>query len=184
MNDKLAIAQRIAGARDAADITVEDAARQLGISVETYMAYENGTKDVPLGDIPQLAAIFGADPFAIFTGVNSHAKLFSVTRAGKGPIVERNSAYHYESLNSTFSGAKFMPYFVTVTPDPDAVIHKNAHPGNEFDLVVSGRLELVIESHSIILNEGDSIYFDSSRPHGMRAVGDQPTKFLAVITAE
>ncbi|MDD4379390.1 MAG: cupin domain-containing protein, partial [Dysgonamonadaceae bacterium] len=32
-----------------------------------------------------------------------------------------------------------------------------------------------------ILNEGDSIYFDSTLPHGMKALHNQPVKFLAVI---
>ena len=59
------IAQRIAGARDAAGMSVEEVAKGLGIDVETYKAYEAGTKDIPLGDIPQLAAMFEADPFAI-----------------------------------------------------------------------------------------------------------------------
>ena len=32
---------------------------------------------------------------------------------------------------------------------------------------------------TMILEEGDSIYFDSTKPHGMLAVGDKAVKFLA-----
>jgi hypothetical protein len=34
----------------------------------------------------------------------------------------------------------------------------------------------------VLLEEGDSIYFDSSLSHGMKTVGGKPAKFLAVIT--
>lgn len=180
------IAQRIAGARNAADMSVEEVAGRLGITPETYAAYEAGTVDVPLGDIPQLAAMFDTDPFAIFTGINSHTRLYSVTRSGKGPVVERNSAYHYESLNAAFIGAKIMPYIVTVLPpEPgDDSIHLNSHPGEEFDRVIEGRLEMIVDGHSVILEEGDTIYLDASKKHGMRALDRKRAKFLAVITAE
>jgi len=40
---------------------------------------------------------------------------------------------------------------------------------------------LNINGKNLILNEGDSIYFDSSLPHGMKALHDKPVKFLAVV---
>ena len=47
------------------------------------------------------------------------------------------------------------------------------------NLVLEGKMELFIGGKTMILEEGDSIYFDSSKPHGMLAVGDKPVKFLA-----
>jgi quercetin dioxygenase-like cupin family protein len=40
---------------------------------------------------------------------------------------------------------------------------------------------LKINDKELILNEGDSIYFDSSLPHGMKALHNKPVKFLAVV---
>ena len=45
--------------------------------------------------------------------------------------------------------------------------------------MLEGAMELYIGGKTMILEEGDSIYFDSSKPHGMLAVGDKPVKFLA-----
>lgn len=184
-NNRQDISIRIQGAREAFGMTAEEAAEKLHLDPETYLAYEKGEKDIPMGAIPQIAALFDADPFAILTGINAHSKVYAVTRAGKGPIVERRAAYHYESLNAAFSNAVMMPYFVTVEPpaDGEAVLHLNSHPGEEFDLVVKGSMEVSVEGHSVILNEGDSIYYDATRMHGMRAVGGAPARFLAVITA-
>ena len=46
-------------------------------------------------------------------------------------------------------------------------------------MVLEGTMDLYINGKTITLSEGDSIYFDSSKPHGMLAKGDKPVKFLA-----
>lgn len=47
--------------------------------------------------------------------------------------------------------------------------------------MLEGSMIVYIDGHHIVLNEGDSLYFDSSCSHGMKAVGDKPAKFLAII---
>ena len=81
---------------------------------------------------------------------------------------------------SGFVNHKADVFIVTVEPKPDVhTIYKNTHSGQEFNLVLEGKMELYIGGKTIVLEEGDSIYFDSSKPHGMLAVGDKAVKFLA-----
>jgi DNA-binding protein len=53
--------------------------------------------------------------------------------------------------------------------------------GQEFDMVWEGRLELTIGGKKLILEPGDSIYFDANQPHGMRALDGKAVRFLAII---
>ena len=53
--------------------------------------------------------------------------------------------------------------------------------GQEFNLVIEGRMLINIEGKEIILNQGDSIYFNSKLPHGMKALDGKTVRFLAVI---
>jgi quercetin dioxygenase-like cupin family protein len=39
----------------------------------------------------------------------------------------------------------------------------------------------IIAGHEIILNEGDSIYFDSGHIHAMKALNNEQVKFLAIV---
>lgn len=48
-------------------------------------------------------------------------------------------------------------------------------------MVLSGRMLLSINGKELILNQGDSIYFNSKLPHGMKALDGKALKFLAVI---
>jgi len=182
-NNRSQIAARLRGAREAAGLTVEAAAQALKLEAAAYAAFESGASDLSMGLLPQIAALFGVETAAILTGGDSHARVFSVTRRGKGAVVSRRAAYHYENLAAGFAGPRMEPFIVTVDPKPDEPFHLNSHAGQEFDLVVRGTLELMIDGHTVVLEEGDSIYYDATRPHGMRALANRPARFLAIITA-
>ena len=49
--------------------------------------------------------------------------------------------------------------------------------------VISGKIAVVIGAKTIVLNEGDSIYFDPRIRHGQYAV-DGEARFLTVIDKE
>ena len=57
----------------------------------------------------------------------------------------------------------------------------NTHEGQEFDYVLEGGLKYTIHGQIVYLNEGDSIMFDSSSPHGMVATTESGCKFLAIV---
>ncbi|MFX0198927.1 MAG: helix-turn-helix domain-containing protein [Candidatus Hodarchaeota archaeon] len=57
-----------------------------------------------------------------------------------------------------------------------------AHEGEECGIVLKGKLELIIDNKSYILEEGDSIYFPSNLMHGWRNVGDDRVMAVWAIT--
>jgi mannose-6-phosphate isomerase-like protein (cupin superfamily) len=48
------------------------------------------------------------------------------------------------------------------------------HHGREYGYVISGTLEIQIGFQKFELNAGDSIAFDSTRPHRLFNKGDEP----------
>ena len=54
------------------------------------------------------------------------------------------------------------------------------HKGQEFNYVLKGTILLNYGKNEITLNEGDSVYFDSTVPHFQNAVTDEAV-FLTVI---
>ena len=59
-----------------------------------------------------------------------------------------------------------------------------SHPGEEFNYLLKGRAEMYIDGKTYRMEEGDSIYFDSSLPHYARSISDKNAFFLLVNTAE
>ncbi len=183
MNEQIRlIADRIRDLRDIANISLETCAQDLGIPVETYRGYESGLQDIPASFLYQIAGKFHVDLTSLLTGEAPRLKVYAVTRAGKGVTVERRKDYAYQSLAHNFINRRMEPFLITVPPRPDAdAVPMNAHPGQEFNYITEGKLRIVIDDHSVDLSPGDSIYFDATHPHGMKALGGEPARFLAVI---
>lgn len=57
-----------------------------------------------------------------------------------------------------------------------------SHQGEEFILVLAGKMELQIIDEILVLNEGDSIYFLGSLPHKSTNICDQDLIFLSAVT--
>ena len=176
------IGQRLKGLRDVLDIEASEVAALCGITTEQYEKMERGESELSVANLQKIAREYQVDLDVLLFGEEPHMSNYFLTRRGQGLSVERHKAYHYESLASGFRGRKAEPFIVTVSPKPDdAPRESNAHPGQEFNMVFEGTLELTIGEKVLTLNVGDSIYFDATQPHGMRALEGKPVKFLAII---
>lgn len=176
------IAIRIKDLREISGLSVETLAKELGISSETYQEYESGNVDIPVSFLYELANKFNVELTAILTGEGPRLHTYSLVRKDKGISVDRRKQYKYQSLASNFVHKKAEPFLVTVEPDSNNnEIHLNSHPGQEFNYVLEGVLKVIINKHEVILNEGDSLFFDSSYDHGMQAMENKSAKFLAII---
>lgn len=174
------IGERLKGLRDALDLSAQEVADTCGIDIEKYHRIERGEVDITISNLMKIAKKYGVSADALMFAEEPRMRAYSVVRQGQGMTVERTKAYKYQSLVSGFSQRKAEVFIVTVEPTPNAhTIYKNTHPGQEFNLVLTGAMELYINGKTITLEEGDSIYFDSTKPHGMKAVGDKAVKFLA-----
>ena len=176
------IAERLCGLRDVLELTAEDVARDCDLSIEEYRLAETGDYDISVSMLQKIARRYGVALDALMFGEEPKMTSYFLTRAGKGTSMERTKAYKYQSLAAGFINRTADPFIVTVEPKPDDVpMHYNSHPGQEFNLVLEGRMMLCIDGKELILNEGDSLYFNSKLPHGMKALDGKTVRFLAVI---
>lgn len=182
MNEEIkAVADRLIGLREIMDVSVEEAAGVCGISIEQYKQYETGTVDIPVGILQSMSKKYGIDLGTLISGKEPHMHSYCLTKKDKGLTVERRKDYRYEALASGFINRKADPFIVTVPYDENAEIHFNSHPGHEFEYMIEGEMQIVVDGKEMTLSAGDSIYFDGTKMHGMKATGGKPAKFLAMI---
>jgi len=180
-NSRQEIADRIRELRDSSGETAASAAKKLGIGLAQMEAYESGAADVPISVLYEIAGQFGVDLTDLLTGKSPNLQHYCVVRDGKGPEVERYPGYRFQSLAFGFANRKFEPLLVTLDPEKNPNIGLVTHPGQEFNLVLSGRIRVVLGGKAIDLAQGDSIYFDPALPHDQLALDDSPASFLTVI---
>ncbi|MCX7921530.1 MAG: cupin domain-containing protein [Clostridia bacterium] len=175
------IAARIRELREISGVSIETLAMEFKLSKETYEEYESGNVDIPVGLLYEIATKFNVELSAILTGEGPRLHTYSLVRKDKRVSVERRKQYKYQSLAYNFVHKKAEPFLVAVEPDDNTEVHYNSHPGQEFNYVLEGTLKVIINGAEIILTEGDSLFFDSSANHGMKAMDGKPAKFLAII---
>lgn len=178
------VAARIKELRQISGISVETMAKLTGVTPEKYMACEAGQKDLSFAFIYRCSLAFKVGVTDIVEGVSSNLKSYTVTRSGEGRKIEEAHGMVYYNLASAFKNRVSEPLFVQCAYDPSAEqrdIELTTHTGQELDIVISGTLKIQIGSHSEILSAGDTIYFDSSTPHGMIAVGGKDCQFYAIV---
>ena len=182
MNEEIkAVADRLIGLREIMDVSVEEAAGVCGISIEQYKKYETGTVDIPVGILQSMSKKYGIDLGTLISGKEPHMHSYCLTKKDKGLSVDRRSDYKYQALAAGFQNRKADPFVVTITPEETREIHFNAHPGHEFEYMIEGSMKLVVDGKEMTLEEGDSVYFDATKQHGMQALNDKKAKFLAII---
>lgn len=176
------IGQRLKGLREVLNIPAEEVAELCDISLEHYLKMEDGTADPSVYRLAKISKHYGISLDVLLFGEEPRMSSYFLTRKGNGMVVERDNDYKYESLASGFRRRKMEPFLTQVDPLPEGRVYsQNTHEGQEFDYVLEGELELTIGNKVLVLKEGDSIYFDATRPHCMHALGGKLVKFLCVI---
>ena len=178
------VALRIREMREIFDFSVETMADKTEVSVEEYIKYESGELDFPFTFIYKCSLAFGIGMTDLLEGRSAHLSSYTVTRRGQGQITAKEDGIEISNLAPMFRKKLAEPYWVRYEYNPDLQnrpIHLTKHSGQEFDMVMKGKLKVQIGDNVEYLEEGDSIYYNSSTPHGMIAIGGEECLFVAVV---
>ena len=148
---------------------------------DIYRQYETGTVDLPFTFLHKCAKVFGLEITVLLEGRSAKLSGYTVTRRGKGLVTASEDGITIQNLAPMFRQKLATPYYVTYEYSEelqDEPIHTTTHDGQEFDLVLKGTMRIRVGDHEEELHEGDSIFYDSSNPHGMIAIDGQPCVFL------
>ncbi|MFB2533292.1 cupin domain-containing protein [Paracoccus sp. p4-l81] len=143
-------------------MTLRDVADQTGLSVGFISQLERGMTSPSLSSLYALAAALKSPVTAFFDPPNRSPGLTRVdTRAmfsTGGPM--------YEQLTSQFPGSMLQGLMVHYPPGLTG--EKSRHSGEELLVVLRGALTVELDGAKEVMQAGDSLHFDSRRPHRVR----------------
>jgi transcriptional regulator with XRE-family HTH domain len=190
--------ERIAELRKTYSINRETLAERSGLPIALIQSIE---EEGHIPDLAPLIKISRALGVRLGTLLDDHEEKGPViTRAGKinttvrfitglpaedsggtaaDTHIRERQGLHFSALAADKGGRHMEPFIVDV--EPDAEQPKSAHEGEEFIYILSGTLSLEYGTASHILNEGDSVYYDSIVPHRVFSANQNPARILAVI---
>ena len=178
------IAFRIRGMREIMGFSPAEMAEKTEVTTENYVLYESGMEDMPFTFIHKCALTFGIELTELLEGTNARLSSYTVTRKGQGRDTAREDGIMIQNLAPKFKNKIAEPYWVRYEYSEEQQgkpIPLIKHSGQEFDLVMQGSLLVQVGDNQELLHEGDSIYYNSSTPHGMIAVGGSDCVFCAIV---
>ena len=176
------IGRRLSDLRNITDITPREFCEKTSITKEELYAYERGELDFSFSFLYNAAHILGVDVVVLMSGDSPKLSSCCLTRAGQGYAITRNAEYSYKHLAFTFQDKLAEPFMVTVEPkDDNDAPEQHAHAGQEFNLMIEGRMRFYIGELTCDLNPGDSVYFNASNPHSVQALDARPAQFFAIV---
>lgn len=178
------IASRIKELREIMGWSVAEMAKKTEVSEEKYITFESALADIPFSFIHKCALAFDVELTELLEGRTAKLSSYTVTRKGKGQKTAKEDGIDITNLAPKFRDKIAEPYYVRYeysASQQNKPIHLTTHSGQEFDYILSGSLKVQIGNHTEVLHEGDSIYYNSSTPHGMIAIDGEDCVFCAVV---
>ena len=178
------VAGRIRELREISGFTVEKMAARTNLSVEEYIQCEAGNRNLSIAFLYRCTLSFGVDMSDLLEGRSAKLRQYDLTRKGEGQRIEE--AHHMVGWNlaSDFRNRIALPLYMEMKYREGAEyedIELVTHEGQECDIVIRGHMKIQIGGHTEILHAGDTIYYDSSTPHGMIAVDGEDCAFYAIV---
>jgi transcriptional regulator with XRE-family HTH domain len=188
MNTNKIVGSRIKSLRESKSITLEEMAERTGLDIEQITRIEENKNLPSLAPLIKIARVLGV---RLGTFLDDDDAL--------GPVVARKKNYKegvsfstnqtashthmdYYPLASDKSGRHIEPFIIQVAPrDENGNFLLSSHEGEEFIYCLEGLLEITYGNDTYLLENGDSIYYDSIVAHHVHAADSQGAKILAVV---
>lgn len=195
-NGELALGRKLRELRRGKGLTLQQVADQAGLSKGFVSQVESGTVNPSIASLKRIADVLDTPLAALFEdrqngeGAGSTAGSPDSDSLGEIRVVRRNrrkmlvwpGAEGRQELLTPDLRCKLEVLLSVFEPGHPTNAEYYSHEGEEFGFILEGRFEVTVAGHTVVLEEGDSIYFPSHLPHRSRAVGDRPARTLWVIT--
>jgi transcriptional regulator with XRE-family HTH domain len=176
------IGVRLKAIRKAQGLSQRELAKRVGVTNSTISLIEqnkvspsvSSLKKVLDGIPISLTDFFTAD-FKVLTGAGPFFTPEQQPDVGTGDI-------HYYLIGNGHPGRRMCVLREVIGPGSDTGTEMLRHAGEEAGVVVAGRVELTVDKEVRVLEPGDGYYFESTRPHRFRNLGDEDAVIISAST--
>jgi hypothetical protein len=176
------LATRIKASRISKGYTLDRVAEISGLGKGLLSKVENFRVTPSLPTLAKLCEALGMSLSELFEGLDEKPKL-SITRKAGRKVIERDrdqSDINYQALAHGRPDRNMDP-FVLEVPAGGGRREAMPHEGEEFLIVLEGKISFEYNGEVHLLNEGDSAYFDAEVDHRVFNPGKKSAELLCVF---
>jgi transcriptional regulator with XRE-family HTH domain len=188
------IGERIRRIRQSRGVSLRKVAQEVGVSPSLISQVETGKSSLSVATLYSLAALFGVSsdellgitqerPRDLASSVTTPVPTPEVQRADENPVIEMEGGVRWERLASS-PDRRVESLLVTYQPGAtgSSAGTLTRHSGFEHALILEGELTLQLEFDEYVLRPGDSLQFESARPHLYTNRGDTIARGVWFVT--
>ncbi|KLU06922.1 transcription regulator [Rhodopirellula islandica] len=158
------LAQRLRQLRLDSGMTLDEVAQQSGQTKSWLSRVENFRITPSLPALAELASALGVSTASLLEGLDDRPQIVCVRRSER-KLIQRDpdSTTQYFSLASERAHRTMDPFLLKVPSGEER--EPRTHEGEEFLMVLKGRVRFLYGEQEFNLLKGDSLYFDSEVEH-------------------
>ena len=168
--------------RQKRDLTLRDLARISGCSISFLSQLERDKVSPSVANLKKIADSLGITMASFFSEEEGSTETRVVRKDDRIRFSSRASKVIYESLKPKGINSVLEPLYQILEKGAYSGDQSNVHLGEEFVIVMKGRVEIDLDGEKLVLGEGDSSVYNSNIPHRWRNVYDGRTELLWVNT--
>ena len=185
-NNKI-IGAKIKSIRESKQLSTQEVSERSGLSIEQIERIEGNIDFPSLAPLIKIARVLGVRLGTFLDDQDETGPAICRKTESKDTISFSNNAIQsrkhmeYHSLSKSKADRHMEPFIIDVAATEDSDFVLSSHEGEEFIMVMEGIMEISYGKNTYLLEEGDSIYYDSIVPHHVHAYEGKAAKILAVI---
>lgn len=172
------VGSRIRSLRERQGLSLRSLSTRCGLSTNAISQIERGENSPTVSSLHQLANALGVSITELFRGDHEHSVIFVPAEAR---LMTEYDGVRMESLGIGLPYQQLQPFLVTISPGAGISDEPVAHEGEEFIHCLAGEIDYRVGPERYNLRAGDSLLFQSARPHHFHNGAGVPATCLLIF---
>ena len=174
------VGPRLRHLRERFNLSQRALAKKAGVPSSSVSLIESGRASPSVGSLKRLLDVVGVSLAEFFSLELPRQETFyyrqaELTEIGRGLL-------SFRQVGNDLTGKSLQILCETYAPGADTGRIPLSHKGQEGGVIISGRLEVMVDGKKYVLGPGDAYLFPSTLPHRFRNPGEQPCRVVSAST--
>jgi len=154
-------------------------AEKSGLAVNTLSLIQNDKTSPSVSTLQQLASALEVPITAFFENGSPKSRVAYIKASQRVGAAFAHGTL--EDLGGGLPDRTVEPFVVTMKPNANSGANPIVHTGHEFVFCLEGRIVYTIEDNVYLLEQGDSLLFESHLPHRWQNVEAVPARAILIL---
>ena len=180
-NILIELGKKIKAVRKEKGIKINQLSARSGLTDSTISMIENGKISPSITTAYKIAMALGVHPVEFFE-IEKHKKWIVSRKQERERLQFHDSDKAMEYLLKAGRDSQNEIFISYLGPAQKSFDEHITHSGHKFGYVLTGSIELQLGEEKVLLNEGDSIFFEAVIPHLWKGIENRESGILWVVT--